>query len=235
MCRGVFNIMKETKSKIIKSYAVYLPNILIVNDKSKNISVSNYTVYLYIMLKIMGQKNAEVNRRYDTILNTLGWDIRTFKKHLTILKDQKCVDFDENQLKCILKHHIIHIKFLKVDGGFTQVDKDTIERIISVFKCVEIPEYVEKEKILKLCDRKEMALRFFFYLECMYNKECGYSYPTQDQIKNAIGISKNDIVTLSKMMESNNLMVVKHGVKYYNKKANRVLNLNNTYVPILIR
>lgn len=217
-----------------------MKRIQIPTDIIRNPLVSHNTIYLYLILKTM-TSSLKVTAYSTTILEKAQWnDRRTLKKYLLELKQKELISYNFNDFP-INKPLLIEITPILKGTQFTQVDIETIQRIIDVAKNIPIDILTEtdnqntqdKQSVKQFKynpDLKEMAIRLFYLYESYYNINFNVAFPSYRVINSDTKISNTYIKILNKIFNDNELVIVNYGQKIdWNKKS------NNTYVPICDR
>lgn len=172
-------------------------------------------------------KESIVRAYSSTILEKAKWnDRRTLKRYLYNLKQNNLITYDFTTLP-INKALVINILSIPDEDHFTQIDIDTIQKIINFCSNIEIKN---KDNKLISIDLKEMGIRLFYLYESYYNDNIGYAFPTYEQINHDTGISNIYIQILNDIFNKNKLVIVNYGEKKDNDRR-----YNNTYIPVCDR
>jgi hypothetical protein len=188
---------------------IQVPNELLTNKAMKH-----EIIYLYIILKSICVKN-KVNIYSDNLLKKLNWkDIRTLKKYLQLLYNIKYIDTNYDKMP---KHKPLSFNLLNnTRKNYTQVDIDTIHKVIDVSK--EVPLQVKKN--ITILNLQEMALRLFYIYEMYYNVYEEKAFPEYADITSNTGISSKYIVAINRVFEQKKIVKIKHGEWYETNDEN---------------
>lgn len=217
-----------------------------MKDNVKRIQVPNKYIdnkkfhfnafYLYVNLKMICVNN-HVKIYSKKLLDNLGWSLNTFKKYLKILKQEGLVTYNFESLPI---HKPIELDISPIvskpktkEDYFTQVDINTIQRILFYAKETKFKKYdkVSKKNIKIVKDEKEKALKLFYVYEMYYNESIGVSFPSYETIKEATGYNNTYIKAINTMFNKNDLVSVMIGDR--NKETNQ--REKNNYIPICNR
>jgi hypothetical protein len=196
----------------------------------RNPLISHHAIYLYTILKPMINTNTLIITAYTTtILDKAKWnDRRTLKKYLQELKQKELISYDFTNFPI---NKPLQIEILPIPSGehFTQVDTDTIQRIIDVCSNISVQDKNNPSKHNSI-DLKEMAIRLFYLYESYYNYNFNYAFPSYLQINQDTNISNIYIKILNQTFDKNKLVIVNYGERINNERK-----INNTYIPICNR
>lgn len=213
-----------------------------MNDKIKRIQVpnkyidnkefNNNSFYLYVMLKLICVDN-NVKIYKDKLLNHLQWTHYQLKKYLKDLKKHKLINYDFDELP---KFKPIEIKIKPIKHHsksnkdyFTQVDINTINKIVTLCNIIKIK--TNKEKSLEKRNVREKALRLFYLYEMYYNESYGYAFISYEKIKSAMDINNTYINKINKKFNDNCLVEVDIGSWSKNSSQEEPRKYPNKYTP----
>lgn len=199
----------------------YIKRIQIPTHIIRNSLISSNAIYLYIILKTMTSSLKVVAYSSTILERTLWTDRRTLKKYLQELKHNSLISYDFDKFP-INKPLLLNITPIEKEEHFTQVDVDTIQKIISATNDVLVNN--------KPQDLKETAIRLFYLYESYYNTNYDIAYPSYTVINKETRIKHQTIKILNDVFHANGIVKVNYGEK---SEWNR--NKNNTYVPICNR
>ncbi|WFD09039.1 hypothetical protein [Tepidibacter hydrothermalis] len=216
--------MGEKEKKIKK---IQVPNSLILDKR-----ISHNAFALYVILKNFSF-NDNVNIYPTKLLKAIEWkDMRTLKKYLEILNDLKYINMITSK---IVKYECIKLTIRGVENDFTQVDINTMYKIIECTLRVPIKGNDNEIEVKNL---KEMALRLFYYYEKNYNTLLGKAFPSYRKTSEELCIGKSYISALNDIFNKNDIVKVKKGNWVETEYEDGVIlprRMCNEYIPICSR
>jgi hypothetical protein len=191
-------------------------------------------MYLYVALKLAAY-NGVVNIYTKNLLKkyVLWSKNETLKKHLILLKEYNYIDYDFEEFPM---SGTIQITIPQTEKPFTQVDRPTVEKIISVAREAHVWKGNKDNKKLYIEDIKEMAIKLFYYYFSYYNADEGKAYPKYEEIHMETKISNGYIKAINNMFSYHKLVHITIG-DFYNYKDDdsnmtKAYRPRNEYVPL---
>lgn len=223
-------------------------------EKVKRIQIQNKYInnkdfhfnsfYLLIILKMVCVNN-HVNIYSTTLLPKLNWTRKTLKKYLDILRSENLIIYTWNSLPI---HNPIELDIVPVkhnsknaDDYYTQVDIDTINRIIENTQAVKYKEKNRTSSKLETIERdeKEKSVKLFYLYEMFYNVNLGKAFISYTNIQDATKFSNTSIKKINSIFNRKGLVNIDIGewFELNDKDGNYIKKIRgrNNYIPLCNR